>query len=59
MQSLEGGARIQTTALEPGNVCSFISAAQGSSVAMVKNYWLKDLAIVGRCRSKGTSHSIT
>ena len=56
---LENGVRVQTVALEPGNVHTFISAARGSSLAVVKNYWSKDLAIVERCRSKGTSCSIT
>ena len=35
---LEDGVRVQSVALEPGNVHAFISAARGSSVAVVKNY---------------------
>ena len=56
---LEDGVRVQSVALEPGNVHAFISAARGSSVAVVKNYWSKDLAVVERCKSKGTSCSTT
>lgn len=51
--------KIQTTVLEPGNVCPFISAAWGSSLAVVNNYWSEDLAIVERCSSKVTSCSTT
>lgn len=59
MLPLRGGVRVQTAALEPGNVHPFISLGWGSSVAMVKNCSSKDLAIVERCRSKDTSCSTT
>lgn len=59
MLSLAGGVGVQTRALEPGNVRPFIFAALSSSVATIKNYWSKNLAILGRFRSKDTPCSTT
>lgn len=52
MLFLVGGVGVQIRVLEFGNVRLFIFVVLSFLVVTIKNYWLKNLVIFGRFRSK-------